>query len=75
MKTIDDLKRETAALIQGEHEKRLDRDAREKRDGPVLDAFDRIADGRSLVSDATPPRRHAPRLALVPDVDGTPERS
>ena len=67
MKSIDDLKREAEGLIRSEHEKILDRAARDKRDGPILDAFDRLAAGRPLASEASPPRRHTPILTLVPE--------
>lgn len=64
MKTPDQLKRETKALLEAEREKRLDREARDRRDGPILDAFDRMQAGR-LASDAEPARRHPPRLQVV----------
>lgn len=65
VKSIDDLKRDTAALVRAEHERRLDREARDRRDGNILDAFDRLAEGQPMASEATPAPRHRPRLALV----------
>ena len=66
MRPIDDLKRETAALVRAEHEHRLDRDARAHRDGPILDAFDGLVDGRLADSETAPASCHRARLRLVP---------
>jgi hypothetical protein len=42
-KTPEELKKESAALVRAERDVRLDRKAREKRDGLILGAFDRMA--------------------------------
>jgi hypothetical protein len=43
MKSITDLKRDTLRVVRTERELRLDRKAKDARDGAVLDAFDRMA--------------------------------
>lgn len=47
MKTPEQLKRETADLLAAEREKRRARQAKERRDGAILHAYDR------LVADST----------------------
>lgn len=42
-KTPEQLKRETADLLAAEREKRRVRQARERRDGAILHAYDRLA--------------------------------
>ena len=66
MKTPEQLKREASQLIREEHEKRLDREARDQRDVAILDAFDRLENGQPLASDDQPPPRHKPKLRAVP---------
>jgi hypothetical protein len=43
MKSITDLKRDTLRVVRTERELRLDRKAKDERNGGVLDAFDRMA--------------------------------
>lgn len=43
MKDLEQLKRETEDDMRAARERRLDRQARERRDGPILAAFDRMA--------------------------------
>lgn len=69
MKSPDDLKRETKALLESEREQRLDREARERRDGPILDAYDRLQSGQPLASELARASRHPPILVSVDDLD------
>lgn len=66
MKTLDELRRQTDEIVRLERELRLDRKARAKRDGAILDAFDRLQRGEGARSDAEPPPRHPPKLTVVP---------
>lgn len=66
MKSLEELRRQTEEIIRAERELRLDRDARAKRDGAILDAFDRLQRGDGARSDEEPPRRHPPTLTVVP---------
>lgn len=66
MKTIDELKAEAEDAITQEHERRLDRTARDQRDGAILGAYDRLAAGRPVASEDSRPVHHPPRLRSVP---------
>lgn len=64
MKDIGDLKRETDEELRAAREHRLDRQAKERRDGPILNAFDRMSRGEPV--EHTPGPRHAPQLLSMP---------
>ena len=64
MKYLDELKRETENDLNAARERRIDRQSKERRDGPILDAFDRMSRGEAI--EHTPGPRHAPRLESVP---------
>lgn len=69
MKDLDDLKRETSQDLADARQRREERQTRERRDGPILDAFDRMAAATAdrpldLPGDK-PGRRHTPRMAVL----------
>lgn len=63
MKDLDELKRETESELRAARERREDRQARERRDGPILAAFDCMAAGQPV--EHTPGPRHAPSLRVI----------
>ena len=65
MKTPEQLKRETKALLDAAREQRLEREARARKYGPILDVFDAL-ERESAPSDAAPPPRHPPKLKAAP---------
>ena len=52
VKTPEELKRETAELVRRERDERLDRKAKDKRNGLVLDAYDRLAAASAITPNA-----------------------
>lgn len=54
MKDLDELRRETESDLRA---------ARERRDGPILAAFDRMAAGQPV--EHVPGPRHAPKLRVL----------
>lgn len=64
MKELEELKRETESDLNAARERRLDRQARERRNGPILDALDRMSRGEPV--EHTPGPRHQPQLESVP---------
>jgi hypothetical protein len=61
VKTPDELKSEAADLVRAEREARLDRKAKDARDGTILDAFDRMTRGELAASEQLEPLRHPRR--------------
>jgi hypothetical protein len=70
--TPEQLKRDTNELLAAERDKRVDREARDRRDGPILAAFDAMESGAPLASALSSASRHAPALVVV---DGGKPRS
>jgi hypothetical protein len=66
MKDLDELKRETDAELRAARERRVERQARERHDGPILAAYDRMAAGLPL--EYQPEPRHAPKLTAVTEI-------
>jgi hypothetical protein len=72
MRDIDELKRASADVLRGARDQRQDRAARDRRDGPIFDAFEKMsraaADGTpaAFAGDRPGPRHHA-QLSLVDD--------
>ena len=66
MKTPEQLKRETKALLEAARKRRLDNEARVRKYGPILDVFDSLERGEPAPSESRPAPRHPPKLKVVP---------